>query len=86
MSGRCVVKYDCKRQAEINLHLNSNDEVVGLEIYYFEPVHLLDFNLDAIFQARPYQMTPSIVRKPPIPRQITKDEGGNKKQGCGGCR
>jgi hypothetical protein len=61
---REIKRRDETRQAHITLKLNQDDEIIGILIEPFNPIPVIDFNLDRILMPMIRMRPPGF---PPIP-------------------
>lgn len=76
---RSVVKYDCTRDIEVSLVLNSKDKIIGVEVYFEEPIDIVDFRLEDIFAIK------KIKRSVPATTASAHSSSVARKT-CGGCK
>ena len=67
---RSITRYDCIRGCEITLVLNDHDEVIGVQVFFEEPVDLYNFKIENILSPKSMlspRTQPRIMRPAPAP-------------------
>ena len=89
---RSVSRYDCRRGSEITLYINEHYEVVGVQIFFEEPVDLIDFRLEGALNPRMLKVSsttgpyypPTTSPTPPSPARTVVRRPTAPCSGCGG--
>ena len=64
---RSITRYDCRRGCEITLYINEHDEVIGMQIFFEEPVDLINFRLEGALNPKMLRTSVGSPYPPPAP-------------------